>query len=60
MLCTARLSAYHLFNNLLGADTVIFLEFDWNPYADLQVSTLLLRPMVDSLDADLPSNSCNF
>lgn len=27
--------------NLTGADTVIFIEHDWNPMKDLQVSLLM-------------------
>ncbi len=28
--------------NLTGADTVIFLEHDWNPMKDLQVMSVIL------------------
>ena len=28
--------SFPLFDTSLGADTVIFLEHDWNPHADLQ------------------------
>ena len=31
--------------NLTGADTVIFVEHDWNPMKDLQVGARGLRPM---------------
>ncbi len=29
--------------NLTGADTVIFLEHDWNPMKDLQVNVILFN-----------------
>lgn len=30
--------------NLTGADTVVFVEHDWNPMKDLQVCDLLFTP----------------
>lgn len=31
--------------NLTGADTVIFLDSDWNPQIDLQVCPSTVRPL---------------
>jgi hypothetical protein len=40
--------------NLTGADTVIFLDSDWNPQIDLQVCHSLVWP-VDSVLTPVPS-----
>ena len=49
LLLTTRVGGLGL--NLPAADTVIFLEHDWNPYADLQVILLSRQRIWRSLSA---------
>lgn len=41
MLLTTKVGGVGL--NLTGADTVIFVEHDWNPMADAQVSIYFIK-----------------